>query len=364
MKNLELKKESENNPINYADNCFDIIRIIAALQVMIGHLIEHFELDNNYPFLKLLSVLSTYIPGKGVVIFFVVSGFFSFPSLEKVCCTNGGGYWKKKFLRIYPELWLAFIINTIIIAVLYGLSCNYVDNIIYFITQITIFQFYTGNWLREYGVGTPNGALWTITVTIQFYIIVFFLFKLTKKWKKINWGILLFCCILLSIVCSNLFFVPDLIRKLIQVSLLPYLYIFIIGIVSYKYRNKVIPFLVKWFWLLGIIYLPVKYFILHIKVPLQFGMLYDVFSTLLLSATIIGAGYAFGKKRLKYEISYSIFIWHMIICNVCIEISKKNGLPLNYYGIWFMCITIILTLIISIVSSLFGKSVIKYFEKK
>ena len=267
-------------------------------------------------------------------------------------------------MRIYPELWLAFIINTIIIAFLYGLSNNYVDNVIYFVTQITIFQFYTGDWLRGYGVGTPNGALWTITVTIQFYIAVFFLFKLTKKWKLRHWGMLLLFCIMLSVICSNLFFVSDIVRKLIQVSLIPYLYIFIVGIIIYKYRNILLPFLVKWFWLLGIIYLPVKYFILHIKVPLQFGMLYDVFSTLLLSATIIGAGYAFGKKRLKYEISYSIFIWHMIICNVFIEISKKNGLPLNYYGIWFMCITITLTLIISIVSSLFGKSVIKYFEKK
>ncbi len=104
MKNLVLKKESENNSINYADNCFDIIRIIAALQVMIGHLIEHFELDNNYPFLKLLSVLSTYIPGKGVVIFFVVSGFFSFSSIEKIYYTNGGGIGKRnscEFIRNY-----------------------------------------------------------------------------------------------------------------------------------------------------------------------------------------------------------------------------------------------------------------------
>lgn len=364
MKNLVLKKESENNSINYADNCFDIIRIIAALQVMIGHLIEHFELDNNYPFLKLLSVLSTYIPGKGVVIFFVVSGFFSFSSIEKIYYTNGGGYWKKKFLRIYPELWLAFIINTIIIAFLYGLSNNYVDNVIYFVTQTTIFQFYTGDWLRGYGVGTPNGALWTITVTIQFYIAVFFLFKLTKKWKLRHWGMLLLFCIILSVICSNLFFVSDIVRKLIQVSLIPYLYIFIVGIIIYKYRNILLPFLVKWFWFFGLIYLPVKYIFTNIEIPLHFGVLYDVFSSLLLSATVIGAGYAFGKIRLKHEISYSIFLWHMIIVNICLEFSKMMDLSLVNYGKLFMCITIILTLIISIVSSLFGKSVIKYFEKK
>ena len=156
---------------DYKKNCFDIIRLIAALQVMLGHCFEHFELIQNSNILRVVRDILNIIPGKGVVIFFVISGFFSLQSIEK--SQSFGGYCKKKILRIYPELWIAFGINTILIAFFHGLKTGVKNLGIYVITQTTIFQFYTGNWLRDYGVGTPNGSLWTISVIIQLYFVVF-----------------------------------------------------------------------------------------------------------------------------------------------------------------------------------------------
>ncbi|MFX5710172.1 acyltransferase family protein, partial [Acinetobacter baumannii] len=37
---------------------------------------------------------------------------------------------------------------------------------------------------RTWGVGAPNGSLWTIAVEIQFYILVPLLVYLIKKWKN------------------------------------------------------------------------------------------------------------------------------------------------------------------------------------
>lgn len=69
--------------------------------------------------------------------------------------------------------------------------------------QITIFQYYTPNLLRNFGVGTPNGSLWTIPVELEFYILlpVFFLFlkHISIKVKFIA----LFCFLQCSISCGQ-----------------------------------------------------------------------------------------------------------------------------------------------------------------
>lgn len=355
-----------NKEIDYKANSFDIIRLIAAFQVMFGHFVQHFELDVNSKYFRLAEFLSRYIPGKGVIIFFVICGFFSVSSVEKCDCSkgqSGGGYYKKKFLRLYPELWLAFIVNTILIISLYGLS-TVKNTIIYFITQLTFFQFYTGEWLRGYGVGTPNGALWTITVTIQFYVFIFFLQKITKTWKFINWVMLLLIGILIAVVCSNLSFLPEIILKLIQMSLIPYFYIFCIGIIVYKYKEIFLPFLKKWCFIIGLIYLIVKVFITNVISPINWGMLYDVWSTCLLSFSILGIGYALGKHRLKHEISYSIFLWHMIICNVTIEIAERRDILLSEYGSVFLFGSILVTIVLAFLSTNFEKHIITVIEKK
>lgn len=191
--------------------------------MLFGHLVWHFELGENFQVFKIIETISTFLPGKGVVIFFAISGFFAMPSLDKTKTT--GQYWKKKFLRIYPELWLAFVVNTILIAFIYRTLPSVKDLLLYIVTQITIFQFYTGDWLREFGVGTPNGALWTITVTIQFYVIVYFLYRISIKWRLKQWLVLLCFSIVTAVLCANLTFYLKL-QESLSVYLLFRIFIF------------------------------------------------------------------------------------------------------------------------------------------
>ena len=55
--------------------------------------------------------------------------------------------------------------------------------ILWFVSQITIGQAYNPNFFRDIGVGVINGALWTITVEILFYIIVPIICLIEKKFK-------------------------------------------------------------------------------------------------------------------------------------------------------------------------------------
>lgn len=307
---------------HFTKNAFDILRLFAAFQVMFGHIVEHFELVSLDLFNNAL-IVSQFIPGRGVIIFFAISGFLAIPSIEK---TDIKTYVKKKALRIYPELWCACLINTALIWILHGMPESWWEKAAYFISQFTFFQFYTGDWLRDYGAGTANGALWTIAVLLQFYMFAYLFYLYFYHLDKWFWLFFIAAAQVCSIVmsnCSSCF--PPIVYKLFTVSLFPYLHIFLIGMFVYKYSDEMIPFLkLKWLHIFCV-YILVKILIRGLGMSSVLGVNYDVFSALLLSLVTIGAAYRFGTFRLKYEVSYGIFIYHMIIVNVWMEFLKTNG---------------------------------------
>ncbi len=96
--------------------------------------------------------------------------------------------------------------------------------------QITIFQYYTPNLLRNFGVGTPNGSLWTIPVELEFYILlaVFFLFlKHISIKSEVYRVIFLFSAMFNFLWTSACESGESILDKLIEVSIFPYLYAFL-----------------------------------------------------------------------------------------------------------------------------------------
>ena len=231
---------------------------------------------------------------------------------------------------IFPGLWFAFVVNTIIIALLHGLSVNLLDNVIYFFTQTTVFQFYTRSWLRDYGVGTANGALWTISVLIQFYIVVYVLYKKCIRWRLGGWITAIAGMQVLSVLVSNSDgFIPEILYKLINVSILPYFYIFLIGMFLYRYQKELICRIENYLPAFLIVYIVVKIVLMNVEIPFSIGVNYDIVSATLLAVIVVGMAYKLGTIRLKYEISYGIFVWHMVIVNVAVEMVKRNGWETN-----------------------------------
>lgn len=171
---------NSNYSIEFKNNSLNLIRLLAAIQVLWGHTLEHLELA-DIPILGQFIIFFS-----GVPIFFTLSGFLNWHSIGN--SRTYKDYLKKRFWRIYPELWMAVAVEIIIIIVLYDHTIEWRQLLLFTLGQSTFFQFWTPDFLRGYGCGTPNGALWTITVLIQFYIIAYLLYKMLHKRRLFIWG--------------------------------------------------------------------------------------------------------------------------------------------------------------------------------
>ena len=78
---------------------------------MFGHMVEHLELPIDETFFHFTFFL------RGVPIFFVISGYLIWFSIGR--SKTYGVYLKKRFWRIYPELWVAVIVELIVLVALY-----------------------------------------------------------------------------------------------------------------------------------------------------------------------------------------------------------------------------------------------------
>ncbi len=302
-----MKQNDVNNDCALSrNNCLSTIRIFAAFQVMFGHLVRHLELSCP----TWLSGIVGYF--SGVSIFFAISGFLIWSSIER--SHSYGDYLKKRFFRIYPELWVGIAIEIISILVFYD-RWEIKSLMAFVFTQGTVLQFWTPDSLRGYGCGTPNGTLWTICATVQFYLIAWFLHKLMHK-KKISFWIAGFVSLVgVSILGHTIAGTigPDVIVKLFDQTIFRYLWLFYIGCFIAEFKDSILPIISKyWFVFISVGVIPVL-----IRKDIYAG--YNVVIAMSLASGLIGFSYRFPRIAIKTDISYGLFIYHMIIVNVFIS---------------------------------------------
>lgn len=311
-KNAVLSEMKEKNNMNVSlkqDNCLNLFKLIAALQVMYGHIIAHLEISSNTYFDRLFGVF------QGVPVFFTLSGFLIWFSIERAA-NQGEGYSKyirKRFWRIYPEMWVAIAVEITVMCILYR-EWNVKDTALFTLTQSTFFQFWTPDSLRGYGCGTPNGSLWTMCVTIQFYIIAWFIYKLMKNRKWFVWVI----AVIASIIVSELGKVVvglmhnEILLKLYGQTVIRYLWLFLFGMGLACFFDKVIPFCKKWWPVFSCVGVVVSI------TGFDFSTGYGILKTLFVLLAIVGFSYQFPRLKLKYDISFGVFIYHMTVVNAMI----------------------------------------------
>ena len=309
------------NPVN-RNNCINLIRIIAAFQVMFGHLIEHLELPGNESILH-----ATYF-FRGVPIFFVISGFLMWFSIAR--SRTYGQYLKKRFWRIYPELWIAVLVEICVLVLLYR-GWNIKELFLFAFAQGTIFQFWTPDSLRGYGVGTPNGALWTIGVMIQFYIVAWLFYNLMKNRKLFTWILGLIISFLVSwggTYITHNYVGVDIAEKLYDQTFIKYFWLFYYGMFIAEFKEQLLPKLQRlWHFLLLLAFI-------------FFWTGWDLFSgyyllwSLFLTGGLIGFAYRYPRLSVEPDISYGLFLYHMTVVNVFVNFG--------YIGRWLYVIPVII----------------------
>lgn len=324
-----------------ASNCLSFIKLLAALQVVYGHVVEHMEFQSSDWIGKVI------IYYNGVPIFFVISGFLIWFSMQR--SSSYGSYLKKRFLRIYPELWVAVIIEIVTIVILYN-GWNIKHLIIFLVTQGTILQFWTPESLRGYGCGTPNGTLWTICVMAQFYIIAWPMRKFLHNRKMNLWIVCVACLTGISMVGEIILkdIGIEIVMKLYDQTIVRYCWLFCIGCFIAEFKDRVIPVLMR-IWYLFLLTGIVPYL-----TSVDLCAKYAVFWSMFLVSGLIGFAYRYPHLEIKPDISYGIFLYHMIIVNVFITF----GWIRNW---WYAVAIFVITICLATFST---KTIGKWSEKK
>ena len=323
-------------------NNFDLIRLFAASEVALRHTLDRFGMQDSW-----LCECTSWLPG--VPIFFFVSGFLISKSYESN--SRLGEYVRNRILRIYPALILCVLLSflgVLFTGYLATQSYTFSNIALWLLGQMTIVQFYNPAFMRDFGIGVLNGSLWTVTVELQFYVLIPMIYWLFARILKrgINLNMALIGLIVLFVL-GNLGYKhlselqpSAMTTKLFMVTFIPWFFMFLIGILAQKnfgliYRliiGRTLPILLAYGCL---IFFCVRF--LGLKTgneihPVLFPFLAIVVLTLAYNAPTLA-----DRILHKNDISYGVYIYHAPIVNLMI-----------FYGFATKPLDVIIALAISV----------------
>ncbi|WP_210397303.1 acyltransferase family protein [Motiliproteus sediminis] len=334
------------------DNHFNFLRLLFALQVLILHAQHWMNLPIGDFLYKILSIFP------GVPLFFVVSGFLVSDSYFKSSSIKE--FFFKRGLRIYPALAVNIIILELAMLFggnFYGIDISVYEYTAYLVTYIAsassgiASSLIGSSYLAIYNQSAffsdyPSGVLWTLTVELTFYLSVpLFLWKRNIVATKIILFILFFVSIVISSISYGGFYDKSILHKLLGISVLPYLWMFIIGIyvrlewksILEKVRNRAHIYFACYVFF-GLFFYD---YLGNYKSDLGF---FTVLQTLLMASVVFSCAYSFTHIRIlrKADLSYATYLYHMLVVHTLIGLGYGSGAE-NYYVIVAITLAIAFT---------------------
>jgi peptidoglycan/LPS O-acetylase OafA/YrhL len=319
-------------------NNFDLIRLAAALQVAVLHLIGDLRgTALNWPVGAIVNLFP------GVPIFFFISGFLISKSFEKNSVVKE--FALNRFLRIYPGLAACFLVSLASVWLTgYFAEVNFSLSalLLWAAAQLSVAQFYNPDFMRDYGLGVLNGSTWTITVELQFYVLVPLMYGALRlqsvsrrRANMVLLGLILgFIAVNQAYAHVEAFHTRPFWFKLVGVSFAPWVYMFLVGVLCQ--RNY--PVIQRW--LAGrFIPLLIAYSALGLLTSNSLGWSVGNSLNPLLFVALSGVVFAaaFSANTLsdrvlrRNDVSYGVYIYHGPVINFLLAtgfVAGWAGIPI------------------------------------
>lgn len=159
-------------------NSFDVLRLLAALSVLLSHQMAFAGMEE-----PALGPLGISLASTGLYVFFALSGFLVFQSLQRNATL--AHYFRARILRIYPGsaanlifcIGLGWLVTDVASAAFWSSS----QTLSYFFHNLSIFvpptQFYLPGVLNDATWPVVNGSIWTIKYELFCYVFLFILYR-------------------------------------------------------------------------------------------------------------------------------------------------------------------------------------------
>ena len=309
--------------MNLKENNLDWLRLLFAFQVLLIHGLEDLMSASSSPFASLLH----HFPG--VPAFFFVSGFLIYASFDKNPRING--YAKNRFFRLWPGL--VFVTLGGLSVVLYAhaklgyLDINLDTYFIWFLSQISVGQAWNPGDFSNVGLGVINGALWTITVEIIFYISVPIIYWLEKKFDGVVISLFFLSFFFYCFgdkIFQDITFAGKKLFDYFSLTPVVWGWMFLLGTLAYKHMAKIEQYF-KYLYLafpiiLFLIYLDIDSSLLFASSGNRLGIFYFC----AYGALILIASFRTPFIKLNHDISYGLYVWHMVVINLLIVLEIRN----------------------------------------
>ena len=336
----------------YTKNNFDLIRLVAALQVVLFHLIHHFHLSGLEWFNRII------LPFPGVPIFFFVSGLLISAAWDRNPSLRI--FFLNRFYRIFPGLWVCVLVSVVSLLFFYDIKVlkeNFALLLLWIGGQSTIFQLWNPGFLRNYGLGVVNGSLWTISVELCFYLFVpvfYWFLKYSKAKKPFVLAVIIFVSFSLNYFLIRWHPVGDTlsgIQKLFYLTFLPWLGMFCSGMLANVFLDRFLNVVKNRLLVIVIFFVLVSMltFYMPLYPLLSFGNSLGVINFIALCFLILAIAFTnpglSDKLLRKNDFSYGVYIYHQPAMNVF--------LALNITGITGFISSIGVTVFLSVASWFF-----------
>jgi len=340
--------DQENNlQTNKRYEELDALRGIAALIVVFFHFTM-----NRSEYNTVFKLGTT-----GVDLFFIISGFVIFMSLQKI--SRGVDFVINRVSRLYPTYWasLTFTFVILISYLIYKGGMNLDKTFIQYLGNLTMFQFY---------LKIPNldGPYWTLIIEMLFYISILFLFEI--KWLKYLNVIGIVLCsgmVLLTHYYFNISYIKSIIK---WIPLLQFLPLFFAGITFYKIytkaNNLALNYSIIVFCLIcQIVQFPYVGRSLNYISWTQYNIMLFIYFVLFVLFVNNRLTFIVNKTTLFLgKISFALYLIHQFISLEFIIPSFHSKLGLNF---WIVAIFIDLPIIIGVATFITYKIEVPYSKK-